>query len=87
MTQQTRFEVGRIYFSLLYADPDITLPIVHSYQYIGESIDRPGVHKFKLLGADGVDNLSEDDAESLVGVVGLADSLARWARQNPGLCA
>jgi hypothetical protein len=72
---------------LFYADAELTLPIVYSYRYIGESPDRPGYYKFKLLGADGIDNLSEADAESLVGVAGLADSLAQWARQNPELRA
>lgn len=83
--ESPKFEVGHVYFSVCYAEPDLRHPIIHSYKYLGESAMTPALFRFKLLGADGTDVLTEADVESFVDAVGLARLVAQWWQENPDL--
>jgi hypothetical protein len=80
-------EIGRIYFGVGYEDDGLRYPIVHSYEYVGVSSSRPGIHLFRFVGTGNSLELADSQLDLISTVDGLTRILREWAARNPTLAA
>lgn len=75
---------GSIYFGVTYEDEAFTRPIVHTYEYMGET---SGVNEapflFRFVGSDDEIQLSEPQLDLILDVAGLIELLARFRDGKP----
>ena len=76
--------VGSIYFGVSYEDEEFTRPIIHSYEYLGQTSGVPNApHLFRFVGSDDEVQLSERQLDLVVNASGLIELLARLRDGQP----
>jgi hypothetical protein len=76
--------VGSIYFGVTYEDDAFTRPIVHTYEYLGETSGvKEAAHLFRFVGSDDEIQLSERQLDLILDAQGLIDLLARFRDGKP----
>lgn len=84
---------GGVYFGMRYEDETCTLPLVHSYEYLGINLDASpeelanGVemHCFRRLGSEDTLELTERELKYILDLEGVVEALRMWSKENPGL--
>jgi hypothetical protein len=77
-------KVGSIYFGVTYEDEEFTRPIIHTYEYLGETSGVEGApHLFRFVGSDDEMQLSERQLDLILDAPGLIELLARFRDGQP----
>ena len=82
--RRTELELGSIYFGVSYEDEEFTRPIIHSYEYLGQTSgaqDAP--HLFRFVGSDEEVQLGEQQLDLVVDAAGLIELLTRFRDGQP----
>ena len=75
---------GSIYFGVTYEDEAFTRPIVHTYEYMGETSGiKEAPYLFRFVGSDDEIQLSERQLDLILDVAGLIELLARFRDGKP----
>jgi len=75
---------GSIYFGVTYEDEAFTRPIVHTYEYRGETSGvKEAPYLFRFVGSDDEIQLSERQLDLILDVGGLIELLARFRDGKP----
>ena len=75
---------GSIYFGVTYEDEAFTRPIVHTYEYMGETSGiKEAPYLFRFVGSDDEIQLSERQLDLILDVGGLIELLARFRDGKP----
>ena len=82
--RRAELTVGSIYFGVSYEDDAFTRPILHTYEYLGET---SGVNEtpylFRFVGSDDEVHLSERQLDVVLDAHGLMELLARFRDGKP----
>jgi hypothetical protein len=71
--------IGSIYFGVTYEDDAFTRPIVHTYEYLGQTSGvSEAPHLFRFVGADDQVQLGEHDLELILDANGLIELLTKF---------
>ena len=75
---------GSIYFGVTYEDEAFTRPIVHTYEYMGETSGvSEAPYLFRFVGSDDEIQLSARQLDLILDVGGLIELLARFRDGKP----
>jgi hypothetical protein len=70
--------LGSIYFGVTYEDDAFTRPIVHTYEYLGQTSGvSEAPHLFRFVGADDEMQLSEHQLDLILDANGLIELLTK----------
>jgi hypothetical protein len=76
--------IGSIYFGVTYEDDAFTRPIVHTYEYLGETSGASEApHLFRFVGSDDEVQLSERQLDLILDANGLIALLTRLRDGQP----
>ena len=82
--RRAELKVGSIYFGVSYEDDAFTRPILHSYEYLGESSGKSEAPLlFRFLGSEDELQLSERQLDLILDAQGLIELLARLRDGKP----
>jgi hypothetical protein len=81
---RAELKMHSIYFGVTYEDEAFTRPIVHTYEYLGESSGtKEAPYLFRFVGSDDEVQLSEQQLELILDAQGLIDLLTRFRDGKP----
>lgn len=75
--------IGSIYFGVTYEDDAFTRPIVHTYEYLGQTSGASAPHLFRFVGADDEMQLSEQQLDLILDANGLIELLTKFRDGQP----
>ena len=76
--------IGSIYFGVTYEDDAFTRPIVHTYEYLGQTSGvSEAPHLFRFVGADDEMQLSEHQLDLILDANGLIELLTKLRDGQP----
>ena len=82
--RRTELKVRSLYFGVTYEDDAFTHPILHTYEYLGETGDsNDAPYLFRFVGSDDEVQLSEQQLDLILDAQGLIDLLARFRDGKP----
>ena len=80
----TELNIGSIYFGVTYEDDAFTRPIIHTYEYLGQTSGaREAPHLFRFVGADEEMQLSEGQLDLILDAEGLIELLNKFRDGQP----
>jgi hypothetical protein len=80
----TELNIGSIYFGVTYEDDAFTRPIIHTYEYLGQTSGaREAPHLFRFVGADDEMQLSEGQLDLILDAEGLIELLNKFREGQP----
>ena len=82
--RRAELTVGSIYFGVSYEDDAFTRPILHTYEYLGETsgvTETP--HAFRFVGSDDEAHLSDRQLDLVLDAKALIELLARFRDGKP----
>ena len=75
---------GSIYFGVAYEDDEFMRPILHTYEYLGETSDtKEAPFLFRFVGSDDEVQLAERQLDLILDTTGLIELLARFRDGKP----
>ena len=81
---QAELKTGSIYFGVTYEDEAFTRPIVHTYEYLGETSGvKEAPYLFRFVGSDDEVQLTERQLDLILDAAGLIELLARFRDGKP----
>jgi len=82
--RRAELRAGSIYFGVTYEDEAFTRPIVHTYEYLGETSGvKEAPYLFRFVGSDDEVQLSERQLDLVLDAAGLIELLARLRDGKP----
>jgi hypothetical protein len=82
--RRAELRVGSIYFGVTYEDEAFTRPIVHTYEYLGETSGvKEAPYLFRFVGSDDEVQLSERQLDLVLDAAGLIELLTRFTDGKP----
>ena len=82
--RRAELRVGTIYFGVAYEDDAFTRPILHTYEYLGESKDsKDAPFIFRFVGSGDSIELTEHQLNLILDAAGLIELLARFRDGKP----
>jgi hypothetical protein len=82
--RRAELKVGSIYFGVAYEDDEFTRPILHTYEYLGETGDtKEAPFLFRFVGSDDEVQLAERQLDLILDAAGLIELLARFRDGKP----
>jgi hypothetical protein len=76
---RAKLKVGSIYFGVAYEDDEFTRPILHTYEYLGETSDtKEAPFHFRFVGSDDKLELAERQLDLILDAAGLIELLVRF---------
>ncbi|HEX8988223.1 MAG TPA: hypothetical protein VF816_09685 [Rhodocyclaceae bacterium] len=76
---------GRIYFGVAFGDDELTIPIIHSYEFLGMSEDSSAAFRFRFIGTDDLLELTERQLDIVIGLDELIATLRGLGKANPSI--
>ena len=81
---RAELNVGSIYFGITYEDDAFTRPILHTYEYLGESSGvKEAPYLFRFVGSDDEVQFTERQLDLILDAQGLIELLARFRDGKP----
>jgi hypothetical protein len=81
---RAELKTGSIYFGVTYEDEEFTRPIVHTYEYLGETSGvKEAPFLFRFVGSDDEVQLTERQLHLILDAAGLIELLARFRDGKP----
>jgi hypothetical protein len=82
--RRAELRAGSIYFGVTYEDEAFTRPIVHTYEYLGETSGvKEAPYLFRFVGSDDEVQLSERQLDLVLDAAGLIELLTRLRDGKP----
>ena len=80
----TELKTGSIYFGVTYEDDAFTRPIVHTYEYLGQTSGaKEAPYLFRFVGSDDEVQLNERQLDLILDAAGLIELLGRFRDGKP----
>ena len=82
--RRAELKTGSIYFGVTYEDDAFTRPIVHTYEYLGETSEvKEAPYLFRFVGSDDEVQLTERQLDLILDAQALIELLARFRDGKP----
>ncbi len=82
--RRAELKIGSIYFGVAYEDDEFMRPILHTYEYLGETSDtKEAPFLFRFVGSDDEVQLAERQLDLILDTTGLIELLARFRDGKP----